>query len=104
MDAFSLIQLPGSPIAACLKMKCGGFNELNLKIKSYDEYTVNWMFAFHGHHILLYFTPCKFNFQSMVLFVDCISGIVDAVSREMGVLMVYYIKCYLGMWGRLVSH
>lgn len=87
MDAFSLIQLPGSPVAACLKKKYGGFNELNLKIKSYDEYTVNWMFAFCGHQILLYFTLHKFNFQSMVLY--CISGIVDAVSGKMGVLMVY---------------
>lgn len=83
------IQLPGSPIAACLEMKCGGFNEFNLKIKSYDEYTVNWMFAFHGHQILLYFTLHKFNFQSTVLSIDCISGVVDTVSRKMGVLLVY---------------
>lgn len=89
LDAFSLIQLPGSPTAACLKMKCGGFKELNLKIKSYDEYTVNWLFAFHGHQILMYLTLHKFNFQSMVLFIDCINGIVGAVSRKMRILMVY---------------
>lgn len=89
LDGFSLIQLPGSPIAACLKKKYGCFNELNLKIKSYDEYTVNWMFAFHGYQILWYFTLHKFDFQSVVLFIDCISGIVDDVSRKMGVLMVY---------------
>lgn len=38
----------------------------------------------------------------MVLFTDCLSGIVDAVSRKMGVLL--FIKCYLGMWGLVVSH
>lgn len=47
------------------------------------------MFVFHGHQMLLYFTLPKLNFQSTVLFIDCISGIVDAVSRKMGVLLVY---------------